>query len=124
MTEKKWIGNKEKLRRANQKIVFLIKENKKKEAENADLQKSVEEIYEDYQDVGKKMFEYAEKVEQLETNNKNLIEKLEDLINNKFRAFFEGNTEFANNATKMEIVKYVKVTDLQEILRIAKGEKE
>lgn len=79
MTEKKWIGNKEKLRRANQKIVFLIKENKKKKAEIADLKQAVDQIYSDYQDAGKKMFEYAEQVEQLETNNKKLIEKLEEL---------------------------------------------
>lgn len=31
MQEKKYIGNKEKLRRANQKIVYLLKENKKKD---------------------------------------------------------------------------------------------
>lgn len=63
-------------------------------------------------------------IDYLETNNKNLIEKLEDLINNKFRAFFEGNTEFPDNATKMKIVKYIKATDLEEILKIVKGEKE
>lgn len=65
-----------------------------------------------------------EYINQLETNNKKLIEKLEDLINNKFRAFFEGDTEFPDDATEMEIVKYIKATDLEEILEITKGEKE
>ena len=67
---------------------------------------------------------YRKKLKQLEAREQKLIEKLEDLINNKFRAFFEGNTEFPDNATEMKIVKYIKATDLKEIFKILKGEKD
>ena len=50
---------------------------KKQQAEIKDLQKSVDEIYEDYQDVGKKMFEYSEK---LEKKDKLYHRALNDLV--------------------------------------------
>lgn len=84
--------------------------------------KSVEQIYSDYQDAGKKMFEYAEQAEQLETNNKKLIEKLEDKIR-----YFEENEEFiaSNNDNYSDgTVIYKFITEFKEILEIAKGEKE
>lgn len=40
------------------------------ETNNTDLQKSVKQIYEDYQDIGKKMFEYSDKLEKIEKSTK------------------------------------------------------
>lgn len=62
------------------------------------------------------------KIEQLETNNKKLIEKLEEKIR-----YFEENEEFiaSNNDNYSDgTVIYKFITEFKEILKIAKGEKE
>lgn len=83
---------------------YYKERNRRKEADKATWQ-----IYEDYQDAGKKMFEYAEQVEQLEINNKKIIEKLEEVINDD----------------DMSDVEYQMKRELAiEILKITKGEKE
>lgn len=95
---------------------YYKERKRRKEADKATWQ-----TYEDYQDAGKKMFEYAEQVEQLETNNKKLIEKLEKVIkkNNEFE-FMPLQVETAYN----NYYKLGKMDLAQEILGIAKGEKE
>lgn len=49
----------------------------KERAKAKDLQESVEQIYDDYQDIGKIAFDYSDKIEQLESDKKKTIEKLE-----------------------------------------------
>lgn len=56
------------------KIRYYKERKRRKEAD-----KSIEQLYGDYNDAGNKMFEYAERVEQLETKEQKLIEKLEGL---------------------------------------------
>ena len=46
---------------------------------NKDLQKSVEQIYDDYQDIGRIAFDYSDKIDQLESREQKLIEKLEEI---------------------------------------------
>lgn len=99
------------------KIRYYKERKRRKEAN-----KAVWQIYEDYQDAGKKMFEYAEQVEHLETNNKKLIEKLEEVKQENKQLKEQDNNiilqqifnALYNNETKSK---------LEEILEIAKGEK-
>lgn len=46
---------------------------------------------------------------------------LRELITTKFKAVFEGDVKFTDNVPEMYIVKYVKVEDIEEILK--EGEK-
>ena len=69
-----------------------LKENKDLKATNKDLQKSVDMIYADYQDIGNKAFEYSDKIEQLQKENIDLKAKLEykkygDLDNPEFEKY-------------------------------------
>lgn len=57
---------------AHNRILELEKENKNLKATNKDLQKSVDMIYADYQDIGNKAFEYSDKIEQLQKENEEL----------------------------------------------------
>ncbi len=83
------------------------------EAKNKDLQESVDQIYDDYQDIGKMYFELDEKVQKL-------IEKLEKDIENDYRIKeYMGDSYCITGAKEIPTRKYA-----QEILSILKGEKE
>lgn len=95
---------------------------KELEKENKELQESVDQIYDDYQDVGKEMFKYSEQVEQLETKEQKLIEKLEEYTNNTKKQ------KLPNFKTVTELIKYKgyaegKIEACEEILSMIKGEK-
>lgn len=91
------------------KIRYYKERKRRKEAN-----KAVWQIYEDYQDAGKKMFEYAEQVEHLETNNKKLIEKLE-------KEHIKAKTKYSNTLSPYQ---FGRLDVIEEILEIVKGEKE
>lgn len=79
---------------------------------NKDLQKSVEQIYDDYQDIGKMYFDLDEK-------RQKLIEKLEEDVNEL--------ENLNDNYTDADIVEGIYTTrgqiiKAQEILSILKGE--
>lgn len=67
---RKMIGTATEITIIEQPIILLFNELIRRieelETQNTDLQKSVEQIYSDYQDAGKKMFDYADKVEEIE----------------------------------------------------------
>lgn len=92
------------------------KERKKRK----ETDKAVWQTYEDYQNVGKKMFEYLEQVEQLESNNKKLIEKLEEDIVNITKTMQDG--KHCDDYSRCRLKAYR--TKTKEILKILKGEKE
>ena len=71
---------------------------------NKDLQQSVDQIYDDYQDIGKMAFDYSDKIDQLESDKQKLIEKLvEDKI--------EITEELKYNITKREARMQLKLVD-------------
>lgn len=73
------------------------------EKENTDLQKSVEQIYNDYQDAGKKMFEYSDKLEQIGKAVKVNIKAIrkEDTFNGKtIKAFLKSILKTIKGDTK------------------------
>lgn len=80
---------------------------------NKDLQKSVEQIYDDYQDIGKMYFDLDEK-------RQKLIEKLK----NKIR-YYEENDEILatsnDNYSDGTVIKKI-IDEFKEILSILKGE--
>ena len=76
---------KNKVRERNKGINSLIQSRKKwkkryykMKNKNKDLQKSVEQIYYDYQDIGKMAFDYSDKIEQQEK----IIDLMAEAINN------------------------------------------
>ena len=84
-----------------------LKENKDLKATNKDLQKSVDMIYADYQDIGNKAFEYSEKIEQLQKENEYLKAKLEykqygDLDNIEFEKYINDIVETRTKELKEE----------------------
>lgn len=104
---------------------------------NKDLQKTVEQIYDDYQDIGKIAFDYSDKIEQLEktisrkmSNNKRLSKKYikERYKNKKLESDKQKLIEKLEkvkqkdeewNALNGELAVW---TFAQEILSILKGE--
>ena len=97
-----------------------LKENKNLKATNKDLQKSVDMIYADYQDIGNKAFEYSEKIEQLQKENIDLKAKLEykqygDLDNIEFEKYINyivdtrtKELKEENEKLKYKYAEYVK----------------
>ncbi len=80
------------------KLDNLMKYIEQLETEDIDLKKSVEQIYSDYQDTGKKMFEYADKVEELEAENLKLKAKLDNSISKEvIEKKIEEHTEYLLN---------------------------
>lgn len=63
-----------------------------------------------------KLDEYTK---QLEYKLENSIskEKIEEILNNKYRLFFEGDTEFPDMSTKINAIKYIKAEVLEELLK-------
>lgn len=45
------------------------------------------------------------------------LDKVKDLTQTGFRAFFEGDAEFPDDATYMKLVKYVEVDKLEQALK-------
>ena len=60
-----------------------LKENKELKETNEDLQKSVDQIYDDYQDIGKMAFDYSDEIKQLQKENEELKNKLLDILEGK-----------------------------------------
>ena len=97
-----------------------LKENKNLKATNKDLQKSVDMIYADYQDIGNKAFEYSDKIEQLQKENIELKAKLEykeygDLDNIEFEKYINyivdtrtKELKEENEKLKYKYAEYVK----------------
>ncbi len=114
----------------------------KEKQKRREADKTVEQIYSDYQDIGKKAFDYSDKIEQLEkelkevTTQRNhlatelsdneddkqeLIEKLEkDKVKYNEFEFMPLQIEKAYN----NYYKLGKIDLADEILKIVKGEKE
>lgn len=69
------------------------------------------------------VLELLDKYKQLETREQKLIDKLEEIVKSKYIAIFEGDTEFEDDAIEMKTVKYIKVSDIEEILSILKDNK-
>lgn len=88
---------------------------KELEKENIDLQKSVEQIFDDYQDIGKKAFEYSDKIEQLKTEKQKLIEKLEDRLK-------ELNNKSGGNIFHVQQIINAEIGENERILKILRGE--
>lgn len=88
---------------------------------NKDLQQSVDQIYDDYQDIGKMAFDCSDKIDQLESDKQKLIEKLEKDIREE-----TGYARWTNSYTKEispAVTKMIsKSKYAQEILSILKGE--
>lgn len=104
-----------------------LKENKNLKATNKDLQKSVDMIYADYQDIGNKAFEYSDKIEQLQKENIDLKAKLEykeygDLDNIEFEKYINDIVETRTKELKeqleeeQELNKIIKETRINKIL--------
>lgn len=73
------------------------------ETDNTDLQKSVKQIYEDYQDIGKKMFEYSDKLEKIEKSAKVNLKAIreEDTFSGKsIKAFLKSILKTIKGGTK------------------------
>lgn len=115
---------------------------------NKELQKSVEQIYDDYQDIGKIAFDYSDKIEQLEktisrkmsnnrrlskkylkeryknkqleSNKQKLIEKLEKKIR-YFEEYDELIATSNDNYSDGTVIKRF-IDEFKEILSILKGE--
>ena len=51
-----------------------------------------------------------------ELENRIPKKKLEDILQNKFVSFFEGNAEIPDEATEMKLVRYVKYDIIKELL--------
>lgn len=75
---------------AHNRILELEKENKNLKVTNKDLQKSVDMIYADYQDIGNKAFEYSDKIEQ---QNK-MIDLMAEYISNIRDCPFENEGKY------------------------------
>lgn len=114
---------------------------------NKELQKSVEQIYDDYQDIGKIAFDYSDKIEQLEktisrkmSNNKRLSkkymkeryknkklesdkQKLIEKLEKKIR-YYEENDEILatsnDNYSDGTVIKKF-IDEFREILQIVKA---
>ena len=104
-----------------------LKENKNLKATNKDLQKSVDMIYADYQDIGNKAFEYSDKIEQLQTEVNSLKARLEykqygDLDNIEFERYINDIVETKTKELKeqleeeQELNKIIKETRINKIL--------
>lgn len=48
--------------------------------------------------------------------NQNIVDGVKNLIENDFNAWFEGDAEFPNDATKIELIKYIKVEKIEKLL--------
>lgn len=112
---------------AHNRILELEKENKNLKATNKDLQKSVDMIYADYQDIGNKAFEYSDKIEQLQKENEELKAKLEykqygDLDNIEFEKYINDIVKTRTKELKeqleeeQELNKIIKETRINKIL--------
>lgn len=112
---------------AHNRILELEKENKNLKATNKDLQKSVDMIYADYQDIGNKAFEYSDKIEQLQKENEDLKAKLEykqygDLDNTEFEKYINDIVETRTKELKeqleeeQELNKIIKETRINKVL--------
>lgn len=78
------------LRKNEKEINSLIQSRKKwkyryykMKKKNKDLQKSVEQIYDDYQDIGKMAFDYSDKLEQKDKTIDLMAEQLTTPIHSK-----------------------------------------
>ena len=94
-------------------VAEMLKHTDKLEEENKELQKSVEQIYDDYQDIGKMYFNLDEK-------RQKLIEKLEEDIKKANQIIEDRDYRYIQEVIDeaYERLKYA-----QEILSIVKGEK-
>lgn len=115
---------------AHNRILELEKKNKNLKATNKDLQKSVDMIYADYQDIGNKAFEYSDKIEQLQKENIELKAKLEykqygDLDNIEFEKYINDIVETRtkelkeeNEKLKYKYAEYVKfsIRKIEELM--------
>ena len=86
---------------------------------NKDLQKSVEQIYDDYQDIGKIAFDYSDKIDQLESDKQKLIEKLEEDIREEtgYAKWVDSNTKRISSAVTTMISKSKYAQEILEILK-------
>lgn len=94
-------------------IENMMNRNKELEKENANLQKSVDQIYEDYQDAGLRMFQYSE-----------TLDKVKEFLNQKihYKVSHKQGDELKNILMK-EVVRQLNLYR-KEILKIIKeGEK-
>lgn len=110
-----------------------LKENKNLKATNKDLQKSVDMIYADYQDIGNKAFEYSDKIEKLQKENIDLKAKLEykqygDLDNTEFEKYINyivdtrtKELKEENEKLKYKYAEYVKFS-IRKIEEMMDGE--
>ena len=88
----------------------------KERAKTKDLQKSVEQIYDDYQDIGKMAFDYSDKIEQLESDKQKTIEKLEKALSEMQDIDLTSYDRRKNNQRKVQNV-YNILFDLKDKLK-------
>lgn len=98
------------------KLRYYRERKRRKESE-----KAIEQLYSDYNDAGNKMFEYAEQVEQLETKEQKLIEKLEIDIEKANEIINDQDYKYIDEIINEQ---YERRDYAQEILKELKGEKE
>lgn len=87
-----------KLEQAIETILSLVQKQK---LQIEDLEKSVEEIYDDYQDIGKTMFEYAEEIEK---KDKRLHRQFK-LLNKKDKMIEEAINIIAALDTDLTVIR-------------------
>ena len=119
--EKKAIKNMKIFARVHQDMTIVTAEDmdvvlnlvEKLQKENTDLQKSVDQIYEDYQDVGLRMFQYSE-----------TLDKIKEFLNQTihYKVSHKKGDELKNILMK-EVVRQLNMyrTDILKIIK--EGEK-
>lgn len=67
--------------------------------------------------IGEKEIQVISNILEEYKKNQKIVDGIKNLIETDYRAFFEGNAEFPEDATEMKLVKYVTVEKLEKILK-------
>ena len=91
------------------------------------FEKAIKNLIKEYKELIKENIELNDKLQMTKNSvvigNLNIVEdyipksKVREVLDTKYIAMFEGDTEFPDDATIMKTVKYVKVSDIEELLQ-------
>ena len=107
-----------------QNLIYMLKDETHKIHTTIEYTEALQNLIKEYKELEEKVkiidhmcLVNKEEYQLIKNNDYIPKSKVREVLDTKYIAMFEGDTEFPDDTTIMKTVKYVKVSDIEELLQ-------